>query len=193
MKKYIIRFAGWLKRRLEKFLQSENQRQFRIVDRQIQERLAANKKYVQDICPHVAGCSALSEQQDTWGRTSIVWHTLNTKEEIGLCTNCHREFRSTDADFVLWREKPSFNRASSACSIPNPNGVKLNEEHKQDTRTFEQEELWAISQAYKDAGPFGHPAQELDALSDKEIKNLFEGVRAERQQARKEANNVQSA
>lgn len=67
----------------------------------------------QEKCPHIAGSNPLSEQTDYHGRTSIVWHTLPTKETVGICLNCQRQFWSTDADYDIWKNKPSFCRASS--------------------------------------------------------------------------------
>lgn len=89
-------------------------------------------------------------------RTSIVWHTLRTRETVGICTVCQRHFRENDFDYALWRSKPSFNWGSSdksenpANKIARPPHYYWGKEH------------------------------ELDKLSDAEIKFLFEGVQAYR-------------
>jgi hypothetical protein len=63
-------------------------------------------------CPHIAGCDRLSEMRDPMGRTSIIWHTSDSSETLGICTNCQRVFRENDPDYAEWRQKPSFNKQS---------------------------------------------------------------------------------
>lgn len=88
------------------------------------------------------------------GKSSIVWHTLRTKETVGVCLHCNRKFRENDFDYWLWRKKPSLSYGSSDSS-ENP----VNE-----------------GQYYTPfAGPY--EATDLDKLSDSEIKFLFDGVR----------------
>lgn len=119
MKKWFIKIVGWLNRYLVRILEKEIDRKFREANRLCEVRRKAAIKYEQDNCPHIAGCSPLSEQMDVAGRTSIVWHTLNTGEEAGFCTNCLREFRNSDEDFEKWRKKKSFNTPSSALGNPD--------------------------------------------------------------------------
>ena len=113
MRKWIVWAAGWLKKKLEEFLRSENERYFAQRLRELEKRRKESKAQEQEDCPHIAGCNAVSEQQDYAGRTSIVWHTLPTKETVGGCLNCQKQFWSTDADYEEWMKKPSFCRASS--------------------------------------------------------------------------------
>jgi hypothetical protein len=63
-------------------------------------------------CPHIAGCDRLSEMRDPMGRTSIIWHTSDSSETLGICTNCQRIFHENDPDYAEWRQKPSFNKQS---------------------------------------------------------------------------------
>src|SRR5580692_13148577 len=90
--------------------QKENERIFREEMRRLDARQRAVRKEVQDNCPHLSG--SLGENPSHL--TSIVWHTLNTGEEFGLCIACGREFRKTDPDFLKWRSKPCNNTPSSA-------------------------------------------------------------------------------
>src|ERR1700757_2690345 len=65
-------------------------------------------------CNHIAGGSLCPNNQ--YAKTSIVWHTLRSKETIGVCFNCNRTFRETDFDYWLWRKKPSLSYGSSDSS-----------------------------------------------------------------------------
>jgi len=112
MNKYFIKFVGWLKRRLERILERENQTTLRELLRAQEARRKAAQSREQSLCPHIAGC--LREKAYLSGRTSIVWHRLNTAEEIGICNNCHRYFFPSDPDYRIWRDKPSFNKLSVA-------------------------------------------------------------------------------
>ena len=113
MRNYIVWVAGWLKKKLEEFLKSENERYFAQRLRKLEQRRIILDKLAQEECPHIAGCNPLSSQKDYLGRTSIVWHTLPTKETVGICLNCQRQFWPTDADYEEWKQKLSNCRASS--------------------------------------------------------------------------------
>lgn len=113
MRKYIVWAAGWLKKKLEAFLNNENSKEFNLRLRELRKRQEQAKLQEQENCPHIAGCSVFSEQTDYAGRTSIVWHTFPTKETVGICLNCQKQFWATDADYEEWINKPSFCRASS--------------------------------------------------------------------------------
>lgn len=108
----------------------------------------------QSQCEHLAGCTPLGEIISN--RTSIVWHTLRTKETVGVCTNCNRYFRENDFDYWVWRKKPSYSWGSSD-NGPNPANEK-----------FGVPSSWV------------YPETDLDKLSDAEINFLFEGVQAYR-------------
>ena len=114
MKKWVISIAARLNRWLAELLQNENQKNFRAQLKTLDKRRLEAARAEQAKCPHIAGCNPLSESRDNWGRTSIVWHQLNTGEQIGLCTNCFRNFFPSDPDYREWRKKPSFNRLSAA-------------------------------------------------------------------------------
>jgi hypothetical protein len=114
MQKYFIYLVGRLKRWCERQLWSENEKQFVATMRKLMAAVSVSKKKAQDECNHVAGGNVLSDSSDYLGRTSIVWHTLNTGEEFGLCLNCQREFRNTDSDFKDWRARTAMCRPSSA-------------------------------------------------------------------------------
>ena len=103
-------------------------------------------------CTHVAGGGSCLGNK--YSRTSIVWHTLRTKETVGICFNCNRKFRETDFDYWLWRKKRSLSYGSSDSSDnPANKGISYT--------------------------PFAGPYEEtdLDKLSDSEIKFLFDGAR----------------
>jgi len=93
---------------------AENDRMFREQTRRQseQERLAKHNNQIN--CPHIAGCNLLSEFRDPAGRTSIIWHTFDSTATIGTCTNCQRHFFEDEPDYMEWRRKPSFNRASAS-------------------------------------------------------------------------------
>lgn len=90
----------------------ENDKIFREQNRRMKESEREMLKANQSSCPHIAGSSSLSEYPDMYGRTSIVWHEVDSTEVIGICTTCLREFREVDEDYAEWRRKPSINRLS---------------------------------------------------------------------------------
>ena len=94
--------------------QESNKEADRASARRQRIRDAANKKADQDNCPHLAGSNSLSDQPDLLNRTSIIWHTSDSSETFGICTNCQRIFRDNDADYVTWRRRPSINKQSRA-------------------------------------------------------------------------------
>ena len=112
MHQYIVFLAGKLKKWLENFLANDNEKKsrkiLRLLYKQRREYLAAEQKE----CSHLAGC--LGEIADYHGRTSIVWHGLNTGEIVGICTNCFRRFFPSDPDYAVWRKRASFHKISSA-------------------------------------------------------------------------------
>ena len=112
MHKYIVRIAGSLKKWLENYLSNENEKQSRKILRRLEELRRKNQEAEQQNCSHLAGC--LGEIADYHGRTSIVWHVLNTGEIVGICTNCFRYFFPSDPDYNVWRKRASFNKISSA-------------------------------------------------------------------------------
>lgn len=114
MKKWFIGIVGRLNRWLTQILQNENEKDFRKQLKKLDERRLEAAKAERAKCPHIAGSNLLSECQDWYKRTSIVWHRLNTGEEVGLCTNCFRNFFPSDPDYTAWRKKTSFNRRSAA-------------------------------------------------------------------------------
>lgn len=93
---------------------AENEKMFREQTRRqtAQERKAQHDN--QSSCPHIAGCNMLSEMKDPANRTSIIWHTSDSTETFGICTNCQRIFRDNEPDYVTWRRLPSFNRPSAS-------------------------------------------------------------------------------
>jgi hypothetical protein len=112
MRKYIVRFAGKLKKWLENYLSSETEKLFRKRYKLLSARRRQAQAQDQAECLHIAGCNPLSEEFDSRGRTSIVWHSLNTGEIVGICTNCLRYFFPSDPDYSVWRKRSSFNKIS---------------------------------------------------------------------------------
>lgn len=90
----------------------ENDRKFRENNRRQRDAQMKAIKDGQASCPHIAGCNPLSESQDMYSRTCIVWHETDATEIVGICTNCQRIFRETDPDYMDWRRKQSINRIS---------------------------------------------------------------------------------
>ena len=88
----------------EEFTRAQDRKQ------RIQMQEAIKREQAQ--CPHIAGCDRLSEMRDPMGRTSIIWHTSDSSETLGICTNCQRIFHENDPDYAVWRQKPSFNKQS---------------------------------------------------------------------------------
>jgi hypothetical protein len=74
--------------------------------------MEAAVKAAQDQCPHLAGSNPLSDQPDLLNRTSIIWHTSDSSETYGICTNCQRVFHENDADYAQWRRRVSINKQS---------------------------------------------------------------------------------
>lgn len=91
---------------------AENEKMFRDQNRRIEEQKRSNDRAAQEFCPHIAGCNGLSHFKDYMGRTCIIKHTNDVGETIGLCTNCQREFRTTDHDYMKWMSQPSINQPS---------------------------------------------------------------------------------
>jgi hypothetical protein len=97
-----------------------NDELFKKNEKEYRQRERAANKYNQDNCDHVAGGNQLSEQRDIAGRTSIVWHRTDTGADVGICTNCGRQFHPLDSpdeqghSYVYWRKKPSFNKLSAS-------------------------------------------------------------------------------
>lgn len=92
----------------------ENEKLFREQTKRQMEQERQMKRANQRVCPHIAGCNPLSESRDVAGRTSIIWHTYDSTDVQGICTNCHRIFRDDQEDFAKWRGMPSYNKPSRA-------------------------------------------------------------------------------
>lgn len=114
MKKLIVRLTGWLKRRLELFLLNENQKQIRKQILELERNQREALRIAQENCKHIAGGNPLSNQFDICGRTSIVWHTLNTGTEVGICLNCQKQFWPSSPDYLHWKAKRTFCKPSKA-------------------------------------------------------------------------------
>jgi hypothetical protein len=82
--------------------------------KELARRQKETTKLEQDSCDHIAGSSPLSEQRDIAGRTSIAWHRNDVGVDVGICTVCQRIFRPGQADYAIWRKKPSFNKISAS-------------------------------------------------------------------------------
>lgn len=94
--------------------QEQNEEFMRQQAREQRKREEASRKYEQSNCPHTAGCNSLSDQLDLHNRTCIVWHTSDSTETFGICSNCQRIFRENDSDYAEWRRKPCINKQSKA-------------------------------------------------------------------------------
>lgn len=66
-----------------------------------------------ETCSHVTGDTPQSVARN-WSRTAVIWHTLNTGVEFGICLNCQHQFWPDDPDYSRWRGKKSFCVPSSA-------------------------------------------------------------------------------
>jgi uncharacterized protein len=83
--------------------------------RRARENKAKHDAYVkakEDQCPHMAGCLG-KDYSGTF--TSIIWHTFedDPTHPVGLCTNCGKQWRYTDADYEEWKGKRSINKPST--------------------------------------------------------------------------------
>lgn len=67
-----------------------------------------------ETCSHVCGDTPQSVARDWLVRTAIVWHTLNTGVEFGICLNCQHQFWPDDPDYHNWRKQKSHCYPSSA-------------------------------------------------------------------------------
>ncbi|MCU1301726.1 MAG: hypothetical protein JWQ87_2010 [Candidatus Sulfotelmatobacter sp.] len=92
--------------------QQENDETMKKQMREQSERIAADIRASQDLCPHLQGSNPLSEQPKQ--TTSIVMHRRDTNDVIGICTNCLRVFRPSDPDYGIWMRKKSGNKISEA-------------------------------------------------------------------------------
>jgi hypothetical protein len=93
--------------------QEENQRFMREqTKRAFLREQEALKNFRDNICPHLQGCNALSDQPGQL--SSIIPHKLDTGEVIGICTNCQKVFRYDDADYAQQMSRKSGNRPSGA-------------------------------------------------------------------------------
>jgi hypothetical protein len=98
--------------------QEENDELFRQQERDQQARIEQGKKQEQAACEHIVGCNPLSDSKHPSNLTSILWHRCDNSEDIGICTNCQRIFRTTDPDYGEWRRKKSYNKMSMAGQRP---------------------------------------------------------------------------
>ena len=67
-----------------------------------------------ETCSHIVGDTPQGVAKDWLRRTAIVWHTLNTGIEFGICLNCQHQFWPSDSDYSKWRLQKSFCFPSSA-------------------------------------------------------------------------------
>ena len=67
-----------------------------------------------ETCSHIVGDTPHGVAKDWLRRTAIVWHTLNTGIEFGICLNCQHQFWPSDSDYSKWREEKSHCYPSSA-------------------------------------------------------------------------------
>lgn len=67
-----------------------------------------------ETCSHVIGDTPQSVARDWLVRTAIIWHTLNTGVEFGICLNCQHQFWPIDPDYSTWRKQKSHCYPSSA-------------------------------------------------------------------------------
>jgi hypothetical protein len=177
----------------------------REVSRALHKRREESKRLQQEECSHIAGCSPLSEHQDSFGRTSIVWHVLDTAETVGICTNCGREFRASDPPdsqgltYEYWRKQPCFNRTSSAGQrfrftgiVLEPNVIEAAPEG-QSRNTYTQDRLFQMLEEERDEfSGYAYPAEGLDSLPNEDIKKLFEGVREYRKALREPEKTIEA-
>ena len=97
-----------------------NEKMFDDQAKELRRRQRETARAEQDECVHIAGCSALSEQKDIAGRTSILWHRNDVGVDVGICTVCQRIFHPSDPEdkqghsYTFWRKQPSFNKISAA-------------------------------------------------------------------------------
>jgi hypothetical protein len=113
-----------------------------------EEAFITSKAQYQSRCPH---------QADS-GCTHIIWHTLRTKETVGVCTLCNRIWHDNDFDYWLWRKKPSLSQGSSDNGLAPCVGHGI------------------LPITGSDPGPAFSPT-EFDKLSDTEIAFLMDGIR----------------
>lgn len=71
------------------------------------------KEFEQSACEHVKGSNPNSFRSDPYD-SSIARHVLDTKEVIGICTNCNRVFSSLSPEDVPFLRKKSSNQTSHA-------------------------------------------------------------------------------
>jgi len=188
IKYQLDRLIDW-KRFVDWFARLENERIYRENSRRLRKQIEAAKKIEQDNCPHRAGSSSLSEQ--CIDLTSIVWHVTDIGVTVGICTNCQRQFWPKDADYLEWRKKKSFNQISAAGQRLGFNGsgsglwIGSDAEQEDYAPCYLQDELYAkLEEERLKYGTYAIPAEGLDALPDKEIEDLFEGVRELRRKER---------
>lgn len=91
---------------------AENDAAMREATRKLHERIEADIKASQEICPHMQGSNALSDFQGQL--TSIVMHRLDTGLVVGICTNCQRQFFSDRPEDRKFFAQKSGNRMSAA-------------------------------------------------------------------------------
>jgi len=139
-----------------------NETTFHKSAKQLREQQEASKKATQDDCPHIVGYNPPGKERDPLGRTSIVWHTLDTAKEVGICTICGKQFWPSDPGYAVWRAKTSFNRPSSA-------GLHL-------WRGGREQKLPKIDLTRPAPKPPEDPYG-FEAMSDEEIKKIVEDIR----------------
>jgi hypothetical protein len=92
--------------------QAEIDAGFRAQAKEAKERMDRQIRQSQDLCPHLQGCSELSEF--TGQASSIVKHRLDNSVVVGICTNCQRVFLPGDKDYVEQIRRKSGNKMSAS-------------------------------------------------------------------------------
>ena len=92
--------------------QKANREAARKAMRDLIERQKIELANARDNCVHTQGCNPLSEKMGDM--SSLIFHTLDTGEMIGLCTVCQKTFRSDDPEYQVQMRRKSGNRPSAA-------------------------------------------------------------------------------
>lgn len=94
--------------------QAENEENMR---KQMREQTRKQKLLLerdQQVCEHKQGSNSLSMFTSPMGMSSIIHHTLDTGEVIGICTNCIKIIRWGDPDYTKLMNMRSGDVPSSA-------------------------------------------------------------------------------
>ena len=102
----------------------ENERMFKEQEEEHRKNEKALIKRSHELCDHIAGSNALSDERDLRGRTSILWHRNDIGVEVGVCQVCQRIFLPDQPDYISWRKKPSICKLSTSGNRMVPNYEK---------------------------------------------------------------------